>query len=119
MARRFPKTAELWESAESLISEYPLAPLSLGGKCNIIAIVLLIIAMSTLQSIFGTIGTAVVANPSNETATVFEAIHEFLHKYRWVLWMEITEFLQKFREINVSLSMFQNGITWICILNYG
>ena len=85
MARRFPKTAELWENAESLISEYPLAPLSIGGKCNIIAIVLLIIAMSTLQSIFGTIGTAVVANPSNETATVFEAIHEFLHKYRWVL----------------------------------
>ena len=81
MARRFPKTAELWENAETLISEYPIIT---NSKCTIIGLVLIIIIMATLQSIFGTIGTAVISESTNGTLTVFEAFHDFMNNYRYV-----------------------------------
>ena len=81
MARRFPKTAELWENAESLISEYPFVLNT--SKCTIVFLILIIIVMATLQTIFGTIGTAIISESSNHTTTLFDALREFMHDYRY------------------------------------
>jgi hypothetical protein len=83
MARRFPKTAELWEFAESRIESYNTAGGTGGSKWTTVGLVIVIAGMALFQTAFGTVGTAFVSiqNPDNDTS-VGDAFHQFLQTYR-------------------------------------
>ena len=82
MAQRFPKTAELWEYAESQIESYSAET---GSKWSTVAIVFLIVSMALLQTTFGTLGTALVAESHHNDSSVLDAFEHFLEQYRYSL----------------------------------
>ena len=79
MARRFPKTAELWEYAESQVESYNNDQ---GSKWSTVGLVLLIVSMALLQTTFGTLGTALVAESHRNDSSILDAFQHFLEEYR-------------------------------------
>ena len=80
MARRFPKTAELWEYAESQVESYNNHQGS--SKWSTVGIVLLIVSMALLQTTFGTLGTALIAESHRNDSSILDAFEHFLEEYR-------------------------------------
>ena len=85
MARRFPKTAELWEYAESQVESYNNDQ---GSKWSTVGLVLLIVSMALLQTTFGTLGTALVAESHRNESSVLDAFQHFLEEYRYRFFKE-------------------------------
>ena len=79
MARKFPKTAEIWEYAESQVEAYGT---DTSSKWVTVAIVILIVSLALLQTTFGTLGTALVAKSHHNDTSVLEAFEHFLEQYR-------------------------------------